>query len=116
MKNYALATKMTPLRGLAFLVAYSAFAYMMAASANMSTATSVKCDLCEIAVKYTDDFLTRNKTEVAIEDVLERACNIVPSRYASTCDQFIVEYTPILLKYLTEKADPDTICTLIGVC
>lgn len=107
---------MTPLRSLVFLVAYSAFAYMMASSANVSSTTSVKCDLCEIVVKYTDDFLTRNKTEVAIEEVLERACNIVPSRYVSTCDQFIVNYTPVLLKYLTEKAGSDTICNLIGVC
>ncbi len=102
------------LKGLVYFTAYATFAYLLASSSPSTT--SMKCDLCELAVKYTDDYLTRNSTEVVIEEVLENVCHIAPSRYVPACEQFIDEYTPELVKYLTTEADPDTICHLIKAC
>lgn len=105
---------MSLLKSLIYFVSYATFAYLLASSSP--TTSSMECDLCELAVKYTDDYLTRNTTEVAIEKVLENVCRIAPSRYVPACDQFIDEYTPELVKYLTSEADPDTICRLVKAC
>ncbi|CAF4976895.1 unnamed protein product, partial [Rotaria socialis] len=54
--------------------------------------------------------------EQAVEEALKKVCTILPSKERTTCEEFVNSYGPVLAQLIAEMADPNTICSYLGVC
>ncbi|XP_032868780.1 prosaposin [Amblyraja radiata] len=74
------------------------------------------CEVCETMVRYLDDLLEKNSTEVKILAALEKVCSMLPDTMRDECDQLVSQYEPVLLQVLLDNLEPTLVCTNIGVC
>ncbi|XP_073431008.1 prosaposin [Dendrobates tinctorius] len=74
------------------------------------------CELCELVVTKLEDLLTKNSTEEHIKEVLDKICNIVPSKYHDQCIDFIDTYSAAIITLIEQAIPPREICMVIGFC
>lgn len=72
-------------------------------------APKTNCALCELIVKEVFEKMGDNATE---EQVVDRICDIVPSRYKESCETYGKEFYEEFLK----DSDPHTFCLMMGFC
>lgn len=75
------------------------------------------CTICKDMVGQARDQLLSNQTQEELKEVFEGSCDLIPiSIIAKECkkisDDFIVE----LVETLASEMDPDTVCTVAGLC
>lgn len=87
----------------------------VARSADKANADT-KCILCEFVLKEIDSLVSDNATEQEILSALEKVCSILPSTLRSECVSFIDTYGPTIFFLLSHELDPETVCTMIGLC
>lgn len=76
----------------------------------------VECRLCKLVVGEIERELKNPEYEHDIETVLKKVCALVPSSDRDGCQNFIDEYTDVLIKTLTDGTDPHAFCALLHVC
>jgi len=74
------------------------------------------CVLCEYVISNLDKMLKDKTNEKEIEDALESVCSLMPSSVEKQCDQFVDNYTELILQLLTGEVTPDEVCQYIGLC
>ncbi|XP_056632623.1 prosaposin isoform X1 [Diorhabda sublineata] len=74
------------------------------------------CAFCELFLHYVQNSITEPKTEEKIKEVIEKACNELPSTVNETCIEFVKDYEPALVAILVQEIDPSTVCPMIKVC
>lgn len=77
---------------------------------------SEACGVCETLIGYLDAILEENSTVVDIEKALEKVCNFLPDAYRQECDTIVEQYGPMLVQLIAQYADPNEICSLLGLC
>jgi saposin len=78
---------------------------------------SLTCNLCQYVVNYLDAVIQSNSTETQLQVFLENVCQILPSETLQTqCDSLVDSYGKLIIQYLIEHADPQTVCQAIGIC
>ena len=55
-------------------------------------------------------------TQEEIENALEKVCSLLPAKYTAECDDFVKDYTPMIIHLLIQDVAPETICTLLQLC
>lgn len=111
-------------KGLSLLVVATIAILAVRATNVMTTATgfttsqsvNMECDACEWVVRYAEDYLARNTTLNRVESVVEHACELVPNRFRTSCDNVVESYLPQLIKYIESVETPEVVCSQIGVC
>ncbi len=77
---------------------------------------SIECTLCEFLVNYVNKALGANRSVAAVEALLEKACNILPSSLRANCTSFVTKYGPIIAFMLAKNETPVQVCDFIKVC
>ena len=75
-----------------------------------ATKKDVKCDACEIVCHLAEVYLHQNKTEKQIEQLLDKACDVLPDTVTVQCKAEVKQFTPEILKDLQNDMDPDQVC------
>ncbi|CAF3355329.1 unnamed protein product [Rotaria socialis] len=83
---------------------------------NQKLSETPQCTLCHYVISYLDAVLKNNKSEQAVEEALKKVCTILPSKERTRCEEFVNSYGPVLAQLIAEMADPNTICSYLGVC
>jgi len=78
--------------------------------------SSITCAFCEYAVHQLLDILKENRTEEAIKNALEQLCSYLPSTLTQECQEYVEDYSELIISMLEQEVDPSTICTQLGLC
>jgi len=80
-------------------------------------ASALECLFCEFVIYDIDSYLTANSTVNEITNVVKDICSHMPNEdEVVECQDFISTYGPEIIELLARRADPDTICTYLGIC
>ena len=74
------------------------------------------CTICEFAISKVEQELQANATEAEIIATVEKICDILPATVKDQCKTLIESEGPQIINLLISKANPETICTAIGLC
>ena len=61
-------------------------------------------------------YLAENATEEQIVKALEVICLLSPVTFQQECQAFVAQEVPIIIQYLLNKQNPDTICSELNLC
>ena len=100
---------------LAVVLAFSAH-LVSAASAPRAAYDPALCPICEFGCQAIDALLANNYTVGDIVLTLAEICSLAPEPLATTCNQFLTDTLPVLLKALTSGQTPKQACDLVGAC
>lgn len=73
------------------------------------------CPLCEFIMTELDTILKEKPTQEEIENALEEVCSLLPSTIREDCNNYVKQYTPVLLELL-QQIKPSEVCSVIGLC
>jgi len=73
------------------------------------------CGTCEAIVTFIQSYVAANATQAEIQQYLNIACNMIPG-WSSTCEAFVGQELPAIIKYLENSQTPSQVCTTIGLC
>ncbi|KAI8797151.1 proactivator polypeptide, partial [Biomphalaria glabrata] len=74
-----------------------------------------ECPLCEFVMEKLEELIQKNASEQQIEAALDKVCSLLPTTVQQECDNYVKDYTPVLINLLT-KMSPDQICTYLKFC
>ncbi|KAM4703943.1 prosaposin [Rhinophrynus dorsalis] len=74
------------------------------------------CSVCKMVMKYVDQLLEKNSTEIRIRNFLNKICNFLPETMQQECSAMITQYEPLFVQLLLEALDPSFICTQVHLC
>uniref|UniRef100_A0A6I8PNJ7 Prosaposin n=1 Tax=Xenopus tropicalis TaxID=8364 RepID=A0A6I8PNJ7_XENTR len=74
------------------------------------------CTVCKMMMKYVDELLEKNATEIRIKNFLSRVCNFLPDSMQDECSGLVNEYEPLFVQLLLEALDPSFICAKLHLC
>lgn len=74
------------------------------------------CGVCQYVATITESYLANNQSVVEIEQVLDKACNILPQSIIPICDEVICNYFPSIVTELETKYPPAVVCQDLGLC
>jgi len=74
------------------------------------------CALCELIAKEVFSKLKGNDTEQMIIDDMDKICELLPSSFTASCEQFVEEYGKEFWEAFVENVDVHDLCTYIGLC
>lgn len=74
------------------------------------------CSFCEYFLHYLQVELSDTKTEDAIRDAVEKACDRLPNSVEGECKQFVTQYGPAVIALLVQEIDPASVCPAMGLC
>ncbi|XP_035211397.1 prosaposin-like isoform X2 [Stegodyphus dumicola] len=77
---------------------------------------NLECDLCKEVIEKVEDLIKDKKTEEEIKNALDKVCSYLPSSIATKCENFVNQYTDLLITLLTQEVDPEIICAALNVC
>jgi saposin len=75
-----------------------------------------KCVICEFFVEQLLQRLGNNATEEEIKEEVEHACEYLPKTVRKPCENLVETYGDMIIQYLTNSADPQQLCTELGLC
>jgi len=75
------------------------------------------CKICKDMVGQARDTLMSNDTQEELKEVLEGSCDLIPlAIIAKECKVLSDEFIPELVETLASEMNPDTVCTVAGLC
>merc|ERR1712002_592134 len=75
------------------------------------------CKICKDMVGQARDTLMSNETQEELKEVLEGSCDLIPlAIIAKECKVLSDEFIPELVETLASEMNPDTVCTVAGLC
>ncbi|GJQ68926.1 Sap-r [Trypoxylus dichotomus] len=74
------------------------------------------CVFCQYFLHYVQTAITDPTTEEKVKEIVEKACNELPSSVNGTCRDFVETYGDAVIALLAQEIDPSTICPLIKAC
>jgi len=79
--------------------------------------TDEVCHICKDMVSSARNILMSNETQEQLLDIFEGSCNLIPIKIARTeCNRLTDQYTPQLIETLCSELNPDSVCTVVGLC
>jgi saposin len=78
-------------------------------------AQSTECQACQTILGTIETWVENNATEAQIQTYLQALCSNVPD-FAAVCDIVIDYGLPYVISYIQNDGNPDTLCTLLGLC
>ncbi|XP_069466823.1 prosaposin isoform X2 [Ambystoma mexicanum] len=77
---------------------------------------SVQCVVCQMLIGKIEEMIADNKTKEHIEEILDKACSLLPTEYSAECKDMVHSYGPAILDLLLAEMKPKTICCALGLC
>jgi len=74
------------------------------------------CTVCETIVEYLDKLLEDDTIEESIDQIVEKACKIIPSNAQAKCKGIVDTYGPYLLHQLGMMMDKTKVCQSVHLC
>ncbi|XP_053307225.1 prosaposin [Spea bombifrons] len=74
------------------------------------------CQVCKMIVKYIDELLEKNATELKIQDALKKVCNFLPDSVQDECRALVAEYEPMFVQILLQALEPSFVCMKMNLC
>jgi len=75
------------------------------------------CKICKDMVGEARDTLMSNETQEELKEVFEGSCDLIPlGIIAKECKVLFDEFVPELVETLSSEMNPDTVCTVAGLC
>jgi len=75
------------------------------------------CKICKDMVGEARETLMSNDTQEELREVLEGSCDLIPlAIIAKECKKLSDEFIPELVETLASEMNPDTVCTVAGLC
>ena len=88
--------------------------------ARLDTPAPVKADtscvLCEYVITTVDSMLEDKANQDQIKAALEAVCSVLPSSVEKQCDEFVDQYTALIIDMLTKDVSPEMVCANLGLC
>ena len=75
-----------------------------------------KCAACEYIATLAEKFMANNHTESEVVSFVEKVCSFLPSALSAECDVIVESYGPVIIDYIINKEDPETLCTQLDLC
>ncbi|GFW97437.1 hypothetical protein TNCV_4991141 [Trichonephila clavipes] len=76
----------------------------------------LECDLCKELVTKLEDMIKDKSTEEEIKTALDKVCSYLPSSMSNKCQNFVNQYTDLLVEILSQEINPDLVCAALKVC
>jgi len=75
------------------------------------------CKICKEMVGEARDTLMSNETQEELREVFDGSCDLIPVGLISKeCKALVEEFVPELVETLASEMNPDTVCTVSGLC
>lgn len=74
------------------------------------------CEICQLVVQNVEKFLDSNRSRAHIKEALDKVCDLLPSKYAKKCEDFVNQYADLLISIMEAEGDPRLICMAMGCC
>ncbi|KAM3963734.1 prosaposin isoform 2-T2 [Aphomia sociella] len=74
------------------------------------------CSFCQYFLHYLQVELSDTKTEDAIREAVDKACDSLPKSVEGECKQFVTQYGPSVIALLVQEIDPASVCPALGIC
>jgi len=74
------------------------------------------CPICTMVAAKLEKFVTQKSSKAQIELVLDGICAILPSQYATECDNYVAQYTPMIVDLLIQEVSPKQLCATLSLC
>jgi len=75
------------------------------------------CTICKDMVGEARDTLLSNETQEELKEVFDGSCDLIPIKLvAKECRTVMDEFVPELVETLASEMNPDTVCTVAGLC
>jgi len=79
-------------------------------------ATWGPCETCKAVVEYLDKLLEDDTIEESLDQIIEKACVIVPTNSQEECRTIVDTYGPYLMNEMAEVMDKTKVCQTIHLC
>nr|XP_020457587.1 prosaposin isoform X1 [Monopterus albus] len=74
------------------------------------------CAICEFVMKQLESLLEDQTTEEQVIQAVEKVCTLLPSSLSEQCKSLIEVYGEAIIELLVQEADPESVCTVLGLC
>ncbi|XP_071455628.1 prosaposin [Hetaerina americana] len=74
------------------------------------------CEFCEYLLHYLQQAITSPANEEKIKNIVDHACEYLPSSVEGTCIDFVNTYGDAVVALLAQEIDPSQVCPNLGVC
>jgi len=79
--------------------------------------TDEVCEICKDMVGQARDTLLSNETQEELREVFEGSCDLIPIMIVrKECKVLVDQFVPELVETLSSEMNPDTVCTVAGLC
>lgn len=85
-------------------------------SVKSSVKSATVCDICQTIVNYAKSLLKENATEQEIAQLIEKACQFLPTAEQAACRAFVDQYAVYVIQLLLQDVEPKKICSALGLC
>jgi Saposin-like type B, region 2./Saposin-like type B, region 1. len=86
------------------------------ASVSQSVEANQACILCEFVMTKLDHLLSENKTEEEIKHAVHSVCRLMPKSVKQECDDFVNQYSDLIIQLLSQSLNPKQVCEALNVC
>ena len=84
---------------------------------KVSNDTDEVCEICKDMVGQARDTLLSNETQEELREVFEGSCDLIPIMIVrKECKVLADQFVPELVETLSSEMNPDTVCTVAGLC
>ncbi|KAK4881659.1 hypothetical protein RN001_004978 [Aquatica leii] len=74
------------------------------------------CTFCQYFLHYVQQAITDPVTEERVKEVVDKACDMLPSSIRSTCENFVKDYGPAFIAIFAQEIDPSIVCPKLSLC
>ncbi|XKL58996.1 hypothetical protein PGB90_000012 [Kerria lacca] len=74
------------------------------------------CDFCQYVMHFLQEELENPQEQESIEDTVKKICKIIPAASQSKCEEFINQYSSLIITILAEELDPSLVCPTLKLC
>lgn len=75
-----------------------------------------ECTICNVIMDEMKKYLNEKSTEEEILNIVNKICDIIPSKYRSECHQYINDYGPGVISIISDDFNPDQVCSRLHAC
>jgi len=87
-----------------------------AATTNNAPTDMITCEFCTFTVNLVEGWIAENATQEQIISNLIVVCSLAPNDFQADCKSFVRTEVPIIIQYLKNKQNPQTVCRELGYC
>nr|XP_023026471.1 prosaposin-like [Leptinotarsa decemlineata] len=74
------------------------------------------CEPCKIVVEGAVYLMKNGETELEVEHLVKRVCEVLPGALRSVCENVVDQYGKQIIEMIADSVDPENICSLLMLC